>query len=142
VLIVRPGVWVLCGAGWGRVERIEDGDGQQVERFFYTQTGYRLSVTLRPSVDSEPIIVDQVAGQISFPKAKHLYTCSKCEAFTAQDPHVIVSGHNHVSHGNVGPAVRRESKLLRSLETLTYYARAPKDQLDIPSLTEAGSQSR
>ncbi|HEC33281.1 MAG TPA: hypothetical protein ENI37_01015, partial [Chloroflexi bacterium] len=56
--IVRPGTWVYTDAGWGRIERIGDPTGKPVRQFISGQTEYRLYVTLRPTVDSEPIEVD------------------------------------------------------------------------------------
>lgn len=130
--IVQAGTWVFCDAGWGRIERIEDLDGKDVEHFIRGQTDYRLYVTLRPFVDAEPIIVDLAKRDIRFPETDCIYTCAKCGSFSAQDCHLIVSDHNRVSHGNIRPSFRKERITTRLLERLEYSKRAPRQQLSIP----------
>ena len=127
--VVRPGVWVRTDAGWGRIERIEDAEGRPVEQFIRGQDRFRLYVTLRPGVDTEPVIVDLAQKQIAFPNATTIYTCAKCNRFSTQDCYLIVNQHNSVAHGGIGPSYRQERVTVRSLRTLEYSARMPKNEL-------------
>lgn len=140
--IVQVGTWVFCDAGWGRIEQIEDLEGHPVEHFIRGQTGYRLRVTLRPSVDAEPVVVDLDKREVGFLKADCIYTCAKCDSFSAGDCHLIVSGHNRVAHGNIGPSFRKERLTTRSLWVLEYSRRAPREQLANPSRPDDGSEIR
>lgn len=127
--IVQAGTWVFCNVGWGRIDRIENLEGHPVEQFIRGQTGYRLYVTLRPSVDAEPVVVDLDKREVGFLKADCIYTCTKCDSFSARNCHLIVSGHNRVAHGNIRPSFRKEPLTARSLQVLEYSRRAPREQL-------------
>jgi hypothetical protein len=127
--VVRPGVWVRTDAGWGYIDRIEDPAGQQVEQFISGQTVHRLSVTLRPNADAEPIVIDLTRKLISFPESDCIYTCSKCNGFTTQDWSLIVNQHDRVVHGGIGPSYRTERVTVRSLRNLQYSIRKPRDEL-------------
>ena len=123
--VVRPGIWVCTDAGWGRIERIEDLTGRSVQQYIRGQTDYRLFVTLRPSIDAEPIEVDLTRKLISFCEAVCIYTCTKCKGCSACDWSLLVNRHDKVAHGGVGPAYRKERVTFRSLRTLEYSARPP-----------------
>jgi hypothetical protein len=123
--IVQPGTWVRTDAGWGRIDRIEDQDGEPVDQFLSGRTGYRLHVTLRPAVDAEPVVVDLARKLIRFPQADVIYTCTKCKGFSTQDCYLIVERHDYVAHGGIGPGYRKERVTFRSLRNLTYRARPP-----------------
>ena len=130
-LIVQAGTWIFCDAGWGRIEQIEDLDGQPVGHFIRGQTGYRLHVTLRPGIDAEPIVVDLERRVIHFPEANYIYTCAKCASFSARDCHLIVSEHDGAAHDGIGPTFRQERSTTRPLSILEYRHRIPHDQLAI-----------
>jgi DNA-directed RNA polymerase alpha subunit len=124
--VVRPGTWVYTDAGWGRIERIETIDGQPVEEFMAKEDDYRLYVTLRPTLDAEPILVDLARHLITFAAADEIHTCAKCKGFSSQDQNLIVERHDWVVHGGIGPKHLKEQMTKRSLRTLTYSARPPR----------------
>ena len=127
--VIRPGMWVRTDAGWGRIERIKSLAGETVEQYVRGQDQFQLSVTLRPNSDAEPIVVDMDRKRISFPQAERIYTCSKCNRFSTQHWHLIVNEHNRVAHDGTGPAYRPERVTVRSLRTVEYSARKPKNEL-------------
>ncbi len=100
VVIVRPGYWIRCQAGWGRIERIETSDGEAVSYVHREelQQGYRLYVTLRPGGDADPILIDTTCGEVRFEHATRLYTCSKCNRFTSRDADLIYRPHEPTAH--------------------------------------------
>jgi hypothetical protein len=131
--IVQPGTWVYTEAGWGRIDRIEDQAGAPVQQFLSGQAECCLRVTLRPAVDAEPILVDLKKGLITFTDADVIYTCSKCNGFSAQDCYLIVERHDRVAHGGIGPAYRKEKAGKRPLRNLKYSARPPLNRgLGVP----------
>ncbi|MBN1887186.1 MAG: hypothetical protein JW850_04330 [Thermoflexales bacterium] len=120
--VVWPGFWVHTDAGWGRIEKIENRTGRRVEHFLSEQADFQLHVTLRPDLDAESIIVDLAENQISFPNAGRIYTCTKCNGFSARDWNLIANEHNKASHGGLGPKFHPEGSTVRQLTTLEYNA--------------------
>jgi len=130
--VIRKGIWVRTDAGWGQIERIEDPEGNGVSQYIRGQQRHRLVVTLRPGFDAEPITVDLPSKLIRFPDAGCIYTCSKCRCFSSRDRNLIISrymGHDTAAHGGIEPAYGPEKLNVRSLRTLEYSARKPKNEL-------------
>jgi len=123
--VVRPGTWVYTDAGWGRIERMEDPDGQPVEQFITGERDYRLYVTLRPALDAMPIVVDLAKKVIRFTEADCIFTCTKCYGFSTQAPGLILNRHDPVAHEGMGPSYRPERGTRRSLRKLKYSSRPP-----------------
>jgi hypothetical protein len=128
--IIRPGYWIHTNVGWGRIERIENMSGQPVEQFIRGQDQFQLRVILRPDVDAEPIIIDFVEEQITFPEGQTLYTCTKCNGFTAGSYGLVVNQHNNAAHGGVEPGVRPEKAPQRPMRILNYSVRKPSNELN------------
>ena len=131
--IVRPATWTHTSAGWGRINRIEDLEGNQIEQFLRSQDGYRLFVTLRPGYDAETVVVDLAAKRITFPEADRIYTCTKCYCFSSRDHSLVTNpynGHDGVAHGGEGAGYRPEKTTTRYLDKIEYSARKPKNELE------------
>ncbi|MCC7362109.1 MAG: hypothetical protein IT317_21675 [Anaerolineales bacterium] len=139
VAIVIPGLWIRTGAGWGRIEKIEDANsGRPAQRFLHTDRRHKLWVTLRPSYDAEPVLVDLDAYEIRFLKADRIYTCAKCRHFSARDQQSVVGQHERAAHwtdaadvysgigGSVAP--EPEPSLILSDRKLAFSFRAPSNQ--------------
>lgn len=120
-VLVRPGHWVRCAAGWGEVKRIEAADGTRREYFIVSapEPGLQLRVLLRAheSAHSEEIIIDLDTGMLIFQGVKEIYVCTKCEQFATTNPHLIVSEHNRSAHEGIGPSYRVE-KITRLQQTI------------------------
>ena len=139
VAIVIPGLWIRTSAGWGRIEKIEDAkSGRPAQRFLHTDRRHKLWVTLRPSHDAEPVLVDLDAYKIRFLKADRIYTCAKCRHFSARDQQSVVSQHERAAHwkdaadvysgigGSVAP--EPEPSLILIDRKLAFSFRAPSNQ--------------
>jgi|GEM_PF-413641 len=128
---VRPGMWIRSDAGWGRIEQIEDETGQPLAELNPREpSGYCLHVTLRPEHDALHLEVDLGQERISFFGVKHVYTCTKCNAFSAADPHLIDGGHDEIAHGGIGARFRKERGWTRRLRTIYYSGYRPAEPLE------------
>jgi DNA-directed RNA polymerase alpha subunit len=103
--VLRQGYWILCRAGWGRIDRIEDASGRQAELFLRGQSGFRLSVTLRPRAEGERVVIDLDAGTISFEKAETMWRCTKCDFFASRESNQVQRQHETAAHGNMRPGM-------------------------------------
>ncbi len=127
---IRPGMWVRCDAGWGRLERITDGEGQEVAEASPNQRHGRLYLTLRPKRDALPLEIDLEAGRLYFPQNGNLYTCTRCDRFSSSDTRLLTKDHNKAAHNGVGASYRREKKGERPLRDIWFQKRPPRDPLE------------
>lgn len=121
IKFVRPGQWVRCQAGWGRVERIEGPDGisPPVTPRAELAQGYRLHVVLRPGEDSEPVVIDVGRRQVLFTDDATIYHCSACCCCATRDEGLLYNKHKKIVHqGEVFgfSPVRRSVPQTRKLE--------------------------
>lgn len=130
VPVVRPGGWVRCQAGWGRIDKIERlADNQPIEQFIRGQTDLRLHVTLRPEHDAEPVTIDLLADRLrlKFTKAQDVFRCVEpgC-GFITRETDLLIEDHNRAAHGGVHPRFAREHKShFLSVSPPEYRHRAP-----------------
>jgi hypothetical protein len=110
VVVVRPGYWARCAAGWGRIERIETPGGESVDQFFHTESDVRLHLFLRAQdrERAEKVVVDLSADTVVFPGADCLYTCGKCKHFSSRHMNVVLREHDLAAHEGMNPARRTE----------------------------------
>lgn len=103
VKFVRPGQWVRCQAGWGRIERIEGPDGVRpdVMPIADLTQGYRLHVVLRPGEDSEPVVIDVGRRQVLFGNGADIYHCSTCCCCATRDEGLLYNKHKMIAHQGV-----------------------------------------
>lgn len=106
--IIKPGHWIRCQAGWGRIERIESDRESDVgyARPGDLARGYRLHVTLRPTADVEPVVLDTSTGQVCFSQLEQRYMCTKCGQFLTRDQDLLISQHDSASHEGRNSAFR------------------------------------
>jgi hypothetical protein len=121
IKFVRPGHWVRCQAGWGRVERIEgpDGNGVPVTPILELGPGYRLHVVLRPGEDTESVVIDLKRRQVLFATDATIYHCSTCCCCATRDEGLLYNKHKKIAHqGEVFwfSPVRRSVPQTRKLE--------------------------
>lgn len=122
--IIRPGMWVQCDAGWGRIEAMMDGAGRPLSQTQSANDSLHLQVTLRPDQDKEPIEIDVAKARITFPHADKVYTCSLCGLFSAGRSRVIEKVHSRVAHDDV-LAFRKEKGRERPLTVLRFRRKRP-----------------
>ncbi|MCA9926002.1 MAG: ATP-dependent helicase, partial [Anaerolineales bacterium] len=123
--LIMPGMWVLCDAGWGRIEGIMDLVKRPLSATERTNTFVRYQVVLRPELDAEPVEIDVSASRIKFLKAKKIHTCSKCGQFSAGDVEMVTAVHNKTAHDGISPAYKTERKPERKLTTLVFSTEQP-----------------
>jgi len=122
VIVIRPGYWVRCIAGWGQIEHIEGPGGEKVSYFFPTEQSYRLYVLLR---SQEPVMLDLDKRTVTFLKAERVYTCTKCGQFSTQYPELILDKHNRSAHGGISPAFRPEPSVTLKERSVLEFAFVP-----------------
>jgi DNA helicase-2/ATP-dependent DNA helicase PcrA len=127
---IRPGMWVRSDAGWGRLERITDGEGQEVVEASPGQRHGRLYLTLRPRRDALPVEIDLEAGRLYFPQNGNLYTCTRCDRFSSNDTRLLTKDHNKAAHNGVGPSYRREKNGERPLGNIWFQKGPPREPLE------------
>jgi hypothetical protein len=100
IKFVRPGHWVRCQAGWGRVERVEgpNSDELPVTPIAELGPGYRLHVVLRPGEDAEPAVIDVGRRQVIFSDDAIRYHCSTCHCCAVRVEHRLSSEHRKAAH--------------------------------------------
>ena len=129
VVIARPGCWVRCAAGWGRLERIEGADGARREFFLPSspEPGLRLHVLLRAHDPrwAERVVIHLAEGTIAFPDAKQVYTCSKCRRFSSQYTRLVTEEHDRAVHEGIGPGFAIHTPPLRQEGRLQFQTSPP-----------------
>ncbi len=123
--IIMAGMWVRCDAGWGQIDEIADLVKRPLASTERSNTFLRYLVTLRPEQDAEPIEIDVSASRIVFSKAKKIYSCTKCNQFSAADQQTIANAHNDAAHDGLSPAFKPERKPEIRLTRLKFSVRTP-----------------
>ena len=100
ILFIRPGYWVRCSAGWGRIQRIETplSTESALASCSELSSGYRLSVTLRPGEDAEQVIADVGRREIQFLGTATVYQCTTCRACATRDEGLLYNRHKMTAH--------------------------------------------
>ena len=129
VICVRPGYWVRCQAGWGRINRIEASDGHEVTlvRRDQIEEGYRLHVTLRPGEDAEPVVLDTGLRQVRFLQAPHVYFCTTCSNCAARSDATLYNRHKRAAHAGSSLGFRKETLPIRQVTPLEFAVGRPAD---------------
>ncbi len=134
VLLVRPGCFVRCAAGWGRIDKIEAlAAGQKMDHFLRGETGFRLQAILRPTHDRVPITIEVLTDRqrLYFQSGLKLLSCTKSKSCTFITPNesLLYNGHNRAAHEGVGTQYEFKTSPLVSIKPLEYRLRAPLDIL-------------
>ena len=105
--IVRPGMWFLCDAGWGKIVEIMDVVRRPLVEMDRSNTFVRLEVMFHPDVERLRAEIDISAKQIVFHSDKPLFACGKCNVFITTDSNRILKNHNREAHEDISPSLRR-----------------------------------
>ncbi|RME98091.1 MAG: hypothetical protein D6768_18145, partial [Chloroflexi bacterium] len=135
VLVVQRGHFVRNCAGWGRIDRVESlADGQVVDQFLGSDTGYRLHVTLRPNHDKFPAVVEVLSNhqRLNVPPDVKLNRCTRSPAccFATPDVNLLYNGHNRAAHDGLRAQFELKNSPLRSVKPVEYRLRAPINILE------------
>ena len=104
---LRPGMWILCDAGWGEIVEMVDAAKQPLQAVARRNSSIRLEVLFRPEADRLRAEIDLAANQLVFPSDKTLYACGKCAAFITTDSNLILVEHNREAHDDLSPGFRK-----------------------------------
>lgn len=127
--VIKPGMWVQCDGGWGRIEEILDVVRRPRTEFARENTFVVLRVVLRPQHDALPVEIDISAKRLTFPAGLNLYTCGQCGRFTTTDSSLILKPHNRAAHDGVGASYKPESTAQRKLTTLKFKLTPPPSDI-------------
>jgi hypothetical protein len=129
VICVRPGYWVRCQAGWGRINRIEASDGHEVTlvRRDQIEEGHRLHVTLRPGEDAEPVVLDTGLRQVRFLQAPLVHFCTTCSNCAARSDATLYNRHKRAAHAGSSLGFRKETLPIRQVTPLEFAVGRPAD---------------
>lgn len=108
-VVIRPGYWVRCAAGWGRVERITTQDGNPCTEFFFwseERNGLLLHVLLRAQETgcAERVVLSMEDRTVFFPGAERVYVCGKCKRFASQSNRLVTEEHDRRVHDGIRPS--------------------------------------
>jgi hypothetical protein len=124
--LLRPGMWLFCDAGWGRVDRIDDAQGDATDWVFAESQHAVVHATLRPNLDHEPVAVDLASRTVTFTQAQFIFTCTKCRQFSARDWDIIAARHDPVAHTDGHARYLSERGNVLPLTTIRFSPRPPQ----------------
>ncbi len=129
---IRPGHWVRCVAGWGRIQRVEGADGEPRMGFLRDspEPGLRLRVLLRAQEkEAEEVVIELEKGTVTFINAERVYTCPICKQFASGFHHLVTQRHARAAHGGrMGSSFRQEkTATLRQTGPLEFTCRPPEN---------------
>lgn len=98
-VLLRPNDWVHTDAGWGRIERIEDLNGEPQISFCPTEAAFQIQIILRPQAaeNAERATLDLAQGLLCFASGDPFYRCTQCQRFVTQHQSLIHE-HNRLTH--------------------------------------------
>ncbi len=126
--IIRPGMWIMCDAGWGKIVEILDVVRRPLEEADRSNTFVRLEVIFRPNADRLRAEVDISARQIVFHSDKPLYACGKCGEFITTDSNLILKEHNRDAHEDLSPGLRRMKSNQQRLSNYRFALAGPQQR--------------
>lgn len=126
--VVRPGIWVRCVAGWGKIESILDPDsGEELSRFVRGHMQPVLKVRLRVGEkEEEQVRLDLRTQMVEFLDADKVWLCTKCNNFATHSHNLLVSRHDHSAHEGRGASLRPTSPRLEAGDVVFSLVR-PRD---------------
>jgi len=128
-LVVYPGWWIHCQAGWGIIDRILDSKNASELAYFerYKDTPF-LEVTLRPQQHPIRLFLDLEEKQLIFPDDDQLFMCafeSKCYQFISNDSQEVIETHNRAAHGGLHPTIKPTGPKMSMHGDLDYQKEPP-----------------
>lgn len=106
--IIRPGAWVHCSLGWAKIDQIVASDGKSIAALApnNVEPGLRLQVTFNPGPNPIKATIDTSRQLIAWQGLSTVYQCAKCNQYIAVRVNLVVSEHNRMAHGGIGPSYR------------------------------------
>lgn len=108
-VVIRPGYWVRCVAGWGRIERIATQDGNPRTEFFpWSEESHSLllHVLLRAQETghAERVVLSMGDKTVLFLQAERVYICGKCKRFASRSNRLVTEEHDRRVHDGIRPS--------------------------------------
>ena len=105
--MIQAGMWLLCDAGWARIERMVLPSGEVVGGSVRRTAPARLLATLRPGADAEAIEIDLIERRLVFEETERVFVCGRCNTFISRDLNLVLNQHNRAAHGGTGARYRQ-----------------------------------
>jgi hypothetical protein len=124
--------WVRTVAGWGRIDSIQDENGQELPHLNRHSTKPLIILTLRPEQFPEVIQLDLQNKTIQFKDAVGVYRCTKesCFGFISSNLEILRRDHNRAAHMGLGPAFQSEKPQIRYFKDIQLSIDPPENALE------------
>jgi hypothetical protein len=123
--MIQAGMWLLCDAGWARIERMVLSSGEVAARSVRRTTLVRLLATLRPGAEAEVIEIDVIERRLVFEKPEQVFVCGRCNTFISRDLNLVLTQHNRAAHGGTGARYRQVQQRVWNLTRCVFAAQLP-----------------
>lgn len=123
--MIHAGTWLLCDAGWGRIDRIVTQAGEIVSDSVQRTAPVHLRVTLRPQAVAESIEIDLAGQRLVFVEVERVFVCGRCGTFISRDLNLLLNQHNRAVHGGTGASYRQSSQTSWPLTRCVFSAQPP-----------------
>ncbi len=123
--MIQAGTWLLCDAGWARIERMVLPSGEVATGSVRRTAPARLLATLRPGTDAEVIEIDLIERRLVFEEAERVFVCGRCNTFISRDLNLLLNQHNRAAHGGTGPRYRQAQQNKWTLSRCVFSAQPP-----------------
>ena len=123
--MIQAGTWLLCDAGWARIDRMVTPAGEVVSGSVRRTASMRLLATLRPRAEAESIEIDLAERRLVFEAAERVFVCGHCRTFISRDLNLLLNQHNRAAHGGTGPRYRQVQQNKWTLTRCVFSAQPP-----------------
>jgi len=113
--VIRPGIWVRSGAGWGQLAAIHVGDKAR-PYLFLDETGCPeedslLTVKLHRNDRIWQLEIDTAKKELRLLGATQVYRCTRddCTGFASVDRDEVIRIHCTTAHLGIGPAYKKST---------------------------------
>jgi hypothetical protein len=109
--MIQAGMWLLCDAGWARIERMVLPSGEGVGGSVHRMALVRLLATLRPEADAEVVEIDLIERRLMFEETERVFVCGRCNTFISRDLNLVLKQHNRPRIAGRAHAIGRRSSV-------------------------------
>lgn len=134
---VVPGMFIKTPGGWGRIEKIHNGQDTDLDIAQVDEPDIFLGLSLHPELQPEIATLDLGNTKLIFPKSKKLLICTHCKEFITTHKDAL-DIHARQVHGVLKPAWREHGSaqlpVFRPLEVRD--DRAQREKMKLAGVTK------